>query len=97
MLFRKSYFGSSFHLAGDPDLTQQGTLDTMNVHVMWEKEKKANIGLPQISFCSPLYRALLTNTISFGVEVYYDSDKKPDLTTTIVEVSLHPVFMFYNF
>ena len=79
---------NSFYLAGDPDLTQQGVLDCMNVHVMWETEKKANIGLPQISYCSPLYRALLTNTISFGVEVYYDSNTKPDLTTTIVEVSL---------
>ena len=61
----------------------------MNVHAMWEEEKKANIGLPQISYCSPLSRALLTNTITFGTEVYYDSDQAPEMTTTIVEVSHH--------
>ena len=61
----------------------------MNVHAMWEEEKKANIGLPQISYCSPLSRALLTNTITFGTEVYYDSNTQPEITTTIVEVSHH--------
>ena len=87
-------FNSVLHFTGDPDLTQQGILDAMNIHARWEEEKKANIGLPQLSYCSPLSRALLTNTITFGTEVYYDSDQAPEITTIIVEVSHHCLICF---
>jgi len=72
-------------LKRDPSLTQLGCLDAMNAHAAWEEEKIAQIGLPNISYCSPLSRALLTNTLTFGAGVYHDSSLQPDLETIIVE------------
>jgi hypothetical protein len=52
------------------------------------------IGLPQILYCSPLTRCLVTNAISFGFEVYNPdvndlstSGRPPSLNTVDVEVS----------
>ena len=77
---------SPVYTTDDPELTQNGYLDASNVHSVWVQEQSdANIGLPQISYCSPLTRCLATNTITFGTEVYGDSS--PKLNTIVVEVS----------
>jgi hypothetical protein len=77
--------------AADAELTQQGFLDAANVHTLGVKEQaEANIGLPQISDCSPFTRTLITNTITFGVEVY--GSNPPKLSTLVVEVSI-PAFI----
>jgi broad specificity phosphatase PhoE len=55
----------------DAPLTQEGLIQSFNVQTMWTTENSlregtAGIGIPQISYCSPLTRCLETHTVSFA-------------------------------
>jgi len=64
----------------DPQLVLEGLLQAQHVQSVWASELAAGIGLPQLSYCSPLTRTLATNTITFGNLPGISS-----LKTTIVE------------
>ncbi|KAF9002164.1 hypothetical protein BDQ17DRAFT_1357547 [Cyathus striatus] len=63
----------------DPDVTQTGFITALQVRQIWEQELAAGLGLPQISYSSPLTRALVTNTLTFGPEFAQDP---PAVNTT---------------
>ena len=61
----------TFIYIGDAPLTQEGLIQSFNVQTMWTTENSlregtAGIGIPQISYCSPLARCLETHTVSFA-------------------------------
>lgn len=84
----------------DAELTQRGYIEASLVEEMWTKELAADIGLPSISYCSPLTRCLETNSISFGQSLQIvdpfkkakqTGDKQTDdakIKTTVLEVCL---------
>jgi len=50
----------------DAALTQTGFLQCQHVRSVWIQELAAGIGLPQISYSSPLTRCMVVNTITFS-------------------------------
>lgn len=70
----------------DSPLTQDGFLQASNVQAMWTKENsldKGGIGIPTISYCSPLMRCLSTNSISFAPQL--DASGGPTINTVVYE------------
>ena len=47
-----------------------------------------DLGIPEISYCSPLMRCLATNTITFAPLLDVQEGKKPKIATWVYEV--HP-------
>ena len=75
-----------FLLITDPALVQGGLLEVSNVHDMWITESSlpnGGIGVPEISYCSPLTRCLVTNSITFSKQLEAES-----IDTIVVEVFL---------
>ncbi|KAF8816210.1 hypothetical protein BYT27DRAFT_6467163 [Phlegmacium glaucopus] len=70
----------------DSPLTQNGYLQACNVEAHWTTENslaKGGIGIPQISYCSPLMRCLVTNTLSFSPQL--DADGGPTINTVVYD------------
>ncbi|KAF8816208.1 hypothetical protein BYT27DRAFT_7077738 [Phlegmacium glaucopus] len=70
----------------DSPLTQEGYLKARNVQTHWTTENsldKGGIGIPQISYCSPLMRCLVTNTVSFTPQLAADGG--PTINTVVYE------------
>jgi hypothetical protein len=65
----------------------EGHMDAAHVNLVWAQEDKAQIGLPQISYCSPFTRCLVTSAITFGPQVY-GNDAIKELNTVVVEVGV---------
>ena len=73
-------------LIADPALTQDGYLQVTDVHDMWMTESSlpnGGIGVPQISYCSPLTRCMVTNSITFSKQL-----EAGLINTVVVEVFL---------
>ncbi|PPQ99271.1 hypothetical protein CVT26_014104 [Gymnopilus dilepis] len=60
-------------LQWDASLTQKGFLQAFNVQAVWAAEESlpnnTEIGIPDLSFCSPLTRCLITHTITFAPQL----------------------------
>jgi len=71
----------------DSPVTQEGYLQVYNVLSIWEEENNLgdgkNIGIPNISYCSPMMRALVTNSITFSPQLVAST-----ITTVIREVNI---------
>jgi len=63
----------------DAQLVQDGIIQAQHVRSVWVTELAAGIGLPQVSWCSPFTRVLVTNTITLG-----DLPGNPQLVQTVV-------------
>ena len=75
----------------DAQLIQDGFLQVSKVQNMWSQEsslKDGGIGIPTISYCSPLTRCLVTNSITFAPLLAPDSKELegPRIHTVVVEV-----------
>jgi len=72
----------------DAALSQKGCIQAALVRDVWDSarcEHPVGIGLPQLSFCSPMRRALTTNTITFSKELSVKDPPTPKMTTLVVE------------
>jgi len=71
----------------DAALTQKGYVQAGLVRAEWDSARSENpgIGLPQLSFCSPMRRALATNSISFSSELSVENPPTPTMNTLVVE------------
>jgi len=59
-------------LKWDAALTQDGLMQVTDTHDMWMTESSlpnGGIGVPQISYCSPLSRAMCTHSITFSQQL----------------------------
>lgn len=73
-------------LEWDPMLTQEGYFQASKIEDMWKEEnslKEGGIGIPQISYCSPLTRCLVTNSITFTPQLAANGG--PEIHTVVVE------------
>ena len=77
-----------FFLPVDPPLTQDGYLQAFNVLSKWQEENSLadgeNIGIPNISYVSPMTRALVTNSITFATQL--NASGGPTIQTVVHEV-----------
>ncbi|KIJ98874.1 hypothetical protein K443DRAFT_133282 [Laccaria amethystina LaAM-08-1] len=72
----------------DAALSQKGCIQAALVRNVWDSartEDPVGIGLPQLSFCSPMRRALTTNTITFSRELSIEDPPTPKMITLVVE------------
>ena len=73
----------------DAQLIQDGFFQVSMVQNMWRQEsslKDGGIGIPTVSYCSPLTRCLVTNSITFAPLLA--AKEGPRIKTVVVEVCL---------
>ena len=71
----------------DAQLVQDGFFQVSRVQHMWKHEsslKDGGIGIPTVSYCSPLTRCLVTNSITFTPLLA--AEEGPKINTVVVEV-----------
>lgn len=82
----------------DAQLVQHGLFQVSRVQHMWSHENSlqdGGIGIPPISYCSPLTRCLATNSITFTP--WLAAKEGPKINTVVVEVCpLGVVTRFYE-
>ena len=91
-------------LITDDQLLQDGFIEVTKVQDMWKDENSiedddgnavAGIGIPTISYTSPLTRCLVTNSVTFTTPL--GADGGSEINTVVVEVSPLDCYSFTQF